>query len=67
MEKIVTVYGSKPNRYRVADVRDWNFGFAVQQEVREDVYMDITFGMTKHDAIYMAMRLVEMTEKEGSK
>lgn len=67
MEKIVAVYGTKPNRYRVVDARDWNFEFVVQEEVKEDVFFDVMFKMTKHDAMYTAMRMTEMAEKEGSK
>lgn len=67
MEKIVAVYGEKPNRYRVADARDWNFGYTVQKEIKEGVFVDVMVSMTKHDAQYTAMRMSEMTEKDGSK
>ena len=61
MEKIVAVYGEKPNRYRVADARDWNFAYTVQREIKEDVFADAVVCMTKHDAMYTAMRMAEIT------
>lgn len=67
MEKIDAVYGTKPNRYRVVDARDWNFGFTVQEEVREDVFADVIVSMTKHDAMYTSMRMAGMAEKEASR